>query len=486
MKAVLVRLPFYSLFKVNTSKMKTYPLNLLGLATYLQEVGGYKAAVVDGENLPLSDPVRSGQDKGDPAELVRIGISRMIRTLEDPDHSLWTCLTEKILGEKPDVVGISCDSVGMDAARIVVQKLRPCGLPVILGGPHPTALPEHSLLYTGAHMAVMGEGEDALLHLLDAMNGRRRFDQVPSLAWKRHGEIRVNGRAKFIDPIERLPIADRSFIRRKDYFGDVIITGRGCPYHCTFCASRTVWGGKVRLRSIPSIIEELRRLLPAHGRKDEEPVPSNRHDRQKGSHVVKIIDDTFTIDKGRTMNLLDEIVSSGLTCFEYTCGVRADTIDHKLATKMKQANVKRVTLGIESGSPRILKMIRKGEPIGVMRRAIRILRDAGIWTHAFFMIGFPGETLADIERTKAFILESEPDHVEINMVTPYPGTDLFDKMCPGDPGEIERWYQWFHQGLSTHPDQVCYDLDQTFSDVLAFANQYNTSKCVETVSLSGQ
>ena len=134
----------------------------------------------------------------------------------------------------------------------------------------------------------------------------------------------------------------------------------------------------------------------------------------------------------------------------------ADTLDEVMVSKMAAANFRRVTLGVESGSPRILKMIRKGETNENVRKAIGLLRNAGIHSHAFFMIGLPGETVEDIELTKKLIMEVRPDHVEINMVTPYPGTDIFKNLIPEDPSKIDRWYRWFHQGMATHSEKLGY------------------------------
>jgi radical SAM superfamily enzyme YgiQ (UPF0313 family) len=199
-------------------------------------------------------------------------------------------------------------------------------------------------------------------------------------------------------------------------------------------------------------------------------------DERPGRWVVKIVDDTFTLNRKRTIRILDGIIENGLNRFEFTGGVRADTLDETVVQRMREANFKRVTLGVESGSPAILRMIHKGETNEDVKRALRLLREAGIHSHAFFMIGFPDETAEDIELSKKLIREAQPDHVEINMVTPYPGTALFQKLMPEDPLEIDRWYRWFHQGMSTHSDQLAYDLDAAYDEFLEFARHYHASK----------
>jgi len=465
MKVVLIRPPFYALFGVTTPKMKTYPLNLLYLATYVRKMGDYQAALVDGENvfLPeLAPPDSMGQD---PEMIMNHRVPEMVRVLEDPDHELWIEIERQVLAQQPDLVGITCNSGNMDTARLLVTRLKRHGLTVILGGSHPSALPEQSILYTSADMAAIGEGEQTLVQVMDALSGKGSLSEVTSLAWKNSRGVVVNPRAPLIESVDDVPVPDRSFINRADYFGEVILTGRGCPFDCAYCASRALWGRKVRLRSVSSIIEELYIL-----REQAESVDC------PGRWVVKIIDDTFTVNRNRTMILLDEIVSRRLNCFEFTGGVRADTLDKPLVEKLREANFRRVTIGVESGSPRILKMIRKQETNEDVRRALKLLRDANIHSHAFFMIGLPGETLEDVELSKQLILETLPDHVEINMVVPYPGTDLFAKLVPEDPLKIDRWHRWFHQGMATHSERLGYDLDRAYRDFLAFAADYHASR----------
>jgi radical SAM superfamily enzyme YgiQ (UPF0313 family) len=484
MKVVLVRPPFYALFGVTTPKMKTYPLNLLCLATYVRDLGGHQAAVVDGENVSVPGLGPAVPAETDPENIMHEGIPRMVEILNDPEHELWEELERRIIAENPDLVGITCNSGNMDTARLMVARIKRHGLPVILGGSHPTVLPQQSLAYTWADLAAVGEGEVTLLRVLDALSGNGITKDIPSLAYRKNGQIELNPRANLIDSIDSLPIPDRSFIDRADYFGEVVMTGRGCPFNCAYCASRTIWGRRVRLRSVGSIIEELALLRKEAAAEETDPLGDSPGQERPGRWVVKIVDDTFTVNRKRTVQVLDEIIREGLNCFEFTGGVRADTLDEEVVDRMKAANFKRVTLGVESGSPRILKMIRKGETNEEVKRAIGLLRQAGIKSHAFFMIGLPDETPDDIELSKRLILETQPDHVEINMVTPYPGTDIFEKLMPEDPYEIDRWYRWFHQGLATHSDRLGYDLDKAYEDFLSFARDYHASRTDQTAQCS--
>lgn len=466
MKAVLVRPPFYALFGVTTPKMKTYPLNLLYLATYARDFGGHNIAVLDGENISVPG-LEPPEGITDPEIIMNRGIPRMIQLLEDPDHALWLEIERNVVAENPDLVGITCNSGNMDAVALLVKRLKRFDFPVVLGGSHPTVLPEQSISYTSADMVAVGEGELTLVRLLDTLSQRGTLGEIPSLAWRNGNDIVVNPKGNLIDSIDGLPIPDRSFVRRADYYGEVLMTGRGCPFNCAYCASRNIWGKSVRLRSRESIIQELKTLAKlAESAAVELP----------GRRIVKVVDDTFTVNRKRTITLLEEIIQEGLNSFEFTGGVRADTLDENVVGKMREANFRRVTLGVESGSPKILKMIRKGETNEDVKRALRLLREAGIRSHAFFMIGFPDETNEDMEMSKRLILEAQPDYVEINMVTPYPGTDLFPRLISEDPLKIRRWYRWFHQGLATHSDRLGFDLDMAYHDFLSFAKDYNASR----------
>jgi radical SAM superfamily enzyme YgiQ (UPF0313 family) len=455
--------------------MKTYPLNLLYLATFVRISGRHDAVVVDCESAAVAEKAGVSEANRDPGLMIHEGIPGMVEIIQDPDHPLWSEIERQILAHDPDIVGVTSCSGNLDAVRHIVRRIKRRGLPVILGGSHPTSLPEQSINYTSADMVAVGEGEGTLLDVLDAMSSHADLGSIPSLALRRDRGVLVNPRRPLINPMDSLPIPDRSMINRAEYFGEVLMTGRGCPFNCSYCASRNIWGRRVRLRSVQSIIEELQSFTldcdPDGSLR--EPTCARTDLQRPGRWVVKIVDDTFTVNKNRTIQLLDQIVEHGLNRFEFTGGVRADTLDDAVVQKMQRANFRRVTLGVESGSPKILEQIRKGETNEQVKRAIELLRQAGIHSHAFFMIGFPGETADDVELSKKLILESRPDYVEINMATPYPGADLFDELVPEDPSTIDRWYRWFHQGLSTHSERLGFDLDKAYEDFLDFASDYN-------------
>ena len=132
MKLVLVRAPFYSLFGVTTPKMKTYPLNLMYLATYARDVGGHQVVIIDGENVQIPGLSVPDENQSDPETLMHQGIPGMIKILQEPEHPMWLEMERRILAENPDLVGITCASGNMDAVRVLGGRLKRNGVPLIL------------------------------------------------------------------------------------------------------------------------------------------------------------------------------------------------------------------------------------------------------------------------------------------------------------------------------------------------------------------
>ncbi len=228
-----MRPPFYALFGVTAAKMKTYPLNLLCLATFVTQRANHEAAVVDGENVSVPGLAAPPGADADPAVAMHQNVQKMVDILQNPDHELWAELERRILSSKPDLVGITCNSGNMDAVRLMVQRLKSFHVPIILGGSHPTVLPEQSILYSGADMVAIGEGELTLARVMDCLEGNGDLSRIPSLAWQRNGKVVVNPQGELIRDINDLPIPARSFVNRAEYFGEVIMTGRGCPFNCS-------------------------------------------------------------------------------------------------------------------------------------------------------------------------------------------------------------------------------------------------------------
>jgi len=189
-----------------------------------------------------------------------------------------------------------------------------------------------------------------------------------------------------------------------------IFTGRGCPYQCTFCAwPQTFMGRKYRVRSIDNILDELEWI--------EENLPEVKE--------VFFEDDTFTVSKKRVREFCRKYRERGLE-IRWSCNARVDTLDLETMKEMRKANCRFLIVGFESADDRILKNIKKGFTVEKAREFVKNVKKAGLMLHADFIIGLPGETKETIEKTRKFIKEIKPEQLQVSVVSPFPGTELYE------------------------------------------------------------
>jgi anaerobic magnesium-protoporphyrin IX monomethyl ester cyclase len=298
----------------------------------------------------------------------------------------------------------------------IIKKLkdREPHKPVIVGGVHATVFPDHILENTSADACVVGEGEEVLLSI------------VSGVEWFEIDGIRTrlfdNGMAQQMPCLDIFPFPDRSAIdyysylvpRTFGYMANVqregsIITGRGCPFSCAFCASNNIYNGKVRYHSPEYVVEELVLLK-----------------EQYDVEMVNFLDDTFILNKKRVSDICDLIIKRGLN-MKWFCLTRVDTIDKELLLKMKVAGCLSLAIGFESGSDRILKQMNKKVTVEQAKESIKIIASTGLLINGQLIVGFPTETKKDIELTAKFIKDCpEVDTFGLHIFQPFPGTDVWN------------------------------------------------------------
>ena len=324
-------------------------------------------------------------------------------------------LREIFLDKRPDVVGVSCMTFllvdALKVARLAKQTLP--GVHVVIGGTHPTIYPEEMVSQPEVDSIVMGEGEITFTELLAALAAGKPLSGIPGLGHKENGRPVLNAPRDFITDLDALPFPDRELLPHKKYYNLLggsreimtsLLTSRGCPHNCVFC---TVKDGRLcRMRSPENVIEEIEFCLA------------------RGITDFDIIDDTFTIHRKRVMSIAGRIIDKGL---KITMDIRArvDQVDEEMLETLSRAGVTRIRFGVESGNPRILKNLRKGITLDQVRNAFRMARNVGMTTFAYFMLGSPGETAAEIEESIRFAREIDPDFVQFLITTPFPATDLY-------------------------------------------------------------
>lgn len=414
MKICLVRLPFYSLLGIEKSQ---YPLNIGYLASALQ-ANGHEVNLVDGDAIDFG--LYGGLfSKGALNRLRffliysegrrRLPIVDKIMTNED--HLVWQSMVDRIKVESPDVVGITCSTHDVTSLDIITKKIKKeiGNIPIIAGGVHPSALPLQVMeRIKNIDFAVVGEGEDTLVELTNFLeNGKPDLKDIKGIGWREEGII-INPPRPLIADLDSIPFPNRDLGERKRYHPfDLVLTSRGCPFRCIFCAANTIWKKRVRYRSVDNVIEEIELL---------------RHRYQ--TKTIRITDDTFTIDKKRVLEFCQKMSSQKLTDITFSLGSRVDTIDEEMVKALANIGVDDISLGIESGSPRIQKLIKKDiDPEDVLR-LIEMTNKHKVESSSFYMIGHPTETIDDIEMSKKLFLKSKTTNAYLHIVCPYPDTEL--------------------------------------------------------------
>ncbi|MCX6113188.1 MAG: radical SAM protein [Proteobacteria bacterium] len=336
-----------------------------------------------------------------------------------------------------DIVGISATSFSFTRAADILKeiKLTNKNIVTIMGGPHTTIALGDVLQCEYIDYAIYGEGEITIAELVKLLEhqpdlNQKQLASIPGLIFRsQKGDVVVNPPRPWITDLDILPFpAFHLFKNTKYYRSYPILTSRGCPYHCIYCAAGTIWGHKWRSRSAINIIEEIEYAKKKY----------NWHENNFG-----IIDDSFNVSVPRAHEFCELLINKQIN-IKWGCqGIRADNMPLELAKKMKLAGCYGVTIGIESADPQVLKNIKKGETIEQISTGIKNLSTAGIIVGASFMIGNPGDTLETIRKSIEFVQKSPLFGVSFNTARPYPKTELWDFVT--DQGHfLEDDYTKFH------------------------------------------
>jgi len=324
----------------------------------------------------------------------------------------------------PEMLGMTCGSVTyrrcIETAKAVKEVLPACK--VVVGGWHPSYLPESMLQHPAIDYVVMGEGERAIVELAKSITKGEddsAIAKISGLAYRRGEKITKNA-PTFISDLDQVPFPARHLLpmhlysREMEYLSvkpvDTMNVIRGCPYNCAFCETKKLWGSKCRAFSPSRVVEELNHLVSDYGTKG-----------------IYFVGDNFTIHKKRTIELCREIKKSKLD-LEWVCDTRVDLISRELLKEMKAAGCRTIWFGVESGSSRILKKINKQISLQQALDAFKLCREEEIRTASSFMLGLPGETVKDMEASFKFARKLDPDWVRFNIFVGYPGSDLYDEI----------------------------------------------------------
>ncbi len=370
------------------------PLGVYYLASYVRQAG-HEAFVIDGEahQMPVS------------------------------------AVVSKVLDYKPDLIGISSTTVAFHRALETAREIKACipGLPVVIGGPHATAVREEVLTHPEIDFAVFGEGEETLKELLDTLACSGSLSSVKGLAFRNGAMPTMNEPRPFIVNLDSIPFPAYDLISDFRLYNPPptnykrvpvanVVTSRGCPNQCTFCG-HSVFGRTLRQRSPVNIADEIELLY-----------------RHYHAREIAFVDDTFTIQPQRIFDLF-RILNVRNLRFPWTCMSRINTVDFDTLQFMKDQGCWHISFGIESGDEGILRLIKKNISLEETKRVVGWCRQLGIRTKGFFIIGHPGETMATIDKTIRMALSLPLDDAVITLNTPFPGTSQYH--TANDYGKME-------------------------------------------------
>lgn len=356
-------------------------------------------------------------------------------------------IIQRIEQEKPDIIGISCLTGFYIQACKISKLLKDNGYIVFMGGVHPTFLPFSTLKQSKADFVICGEGEIPLIKLIENNFNYKNANikglyTINDLADDRKT---IKGepieKADFYNNLDEIPFPDweqtppNSYTFSFDSFTDKmpsghIICSRGCPYQCTFCASKNFWKG-IRYRSVNNVISEIKMLKEQYG--------------IKSFHIV---DDNLTLKREYIIEFCNALIKNKLNDLYWSTpnGVRADRVDKEILLLMREAGCRVIDFGIESANPTTLKKIKKGETIDQIKKAIEISKECGLDVYGNLIIGFPCDTKKTINESINFVIKSKLDGIIYQPLSILPGSDLYEEYKSNkniNKNTYYRFPQWF-------------------------------------------
>jgi len=386
------------------------PLGLMYVAAVLDKAG-YAVEILDAFMADVA-PKKDG-------DTLTVGLS-------------FSQIEAEVHHRKPDIVGISGPFTSQvdNALKVseIVKKVN-SNILTVVGGPHVSTVPEAFLKEaTAVDIVVIGEGEYALLEIVEFFEGKKILSNILGIAYRQEGCVIVNDRRPFLENLDELPYPAYHLINMEYYLTNKnigyrsfqnraisMITSRGCPFNCCFCSVHLHMGKKFRAHSTQYVLNHIQHVVDKYNVKN-----------------IFFEDDNLTFDLKRFETICDGLIEHKIKIgWETPNGVRADCLTLELLKKMKQSGVVSVFVGVESGDPEILNnVICKSLDLNHVIEFAKNAKQIGLKTGAFYIIGFPGEKKENMQRTVNFALMLKQKYdvgMHLFTATPTFGTRLYEQ-----------------------------------------------------------
>lgn len=369
-------------------------------------------------NTRLPDAVNKAQGIYPPLGIAYIGAALEkagyhVKILDAQALNLTSSDCKKIIfNQKADIVGITCMTSNFHGVLEAARFAKQAGSIVVIGGPQLSAYPKESVSYDFIDFGIIGEAEESMVKLAEAIKNKKNYENIPGLIYKKKGEINQNSPA-IIKNLDKLPPPAFNLLPVSKYDCVItekpvltMITSRGCPFKCGFCFKQPT-DKFFRKRNPKKVVDEIEDLIKKYNVKE-----------------IMFYDDTLTLDREHIMNMCNEILKRGIK-IKWQAPTRINSVDRELLKLMKKAGCTMLRYGVESGDENILKIMKKGTTLEKIKQVFKLSKEIGIETFSYFIIGYVGETPATMNNTIQFAKEIDPDMAMFTVATPYPKTDLY-------------------------------------------------------------
>ena len=373
---------------------------------------------------------------------VRI-IDEQVDLIEDKD------IEQIILSlARPRIIGLSVLTLNSRRAYDLAGKIKrvdPNAL-IVLGGIHPTVLPEEALSYKDVDVVIRGEGEESFKELVELVLDEKDCKRISGTSFRENGNIFHNPDRAMIADLDDIPpfpyyLFEKDLDKYPSFGG--VFTSRGCPYKCIFCSSRNISGMSYRMYSIERIVSEIKILVEKYNQK-----------------TIWLMDDNIAVNPKRFKKFIEKIIEEGLhEKTEFHGSMRGDNLTDEVLEWAKKGNFRMIAFGMETGTEPLMKLIDKRETVEAVVSAIKRTHQKGITTAATLIFGLPTETRKDRWETMRLVRSLPLASARFNTLCPYPGTPAFAQL--NSKGKVlikEDWanfavqYMWEGDDIPYVPD----------------------------------